>query len=269
MTRKELEKLTTKQLIIKAYAEENEDKYMEYIHILRLRGDSEVFKLTKKLVYSKNSVYRDISASILSQFGYKTKLHKGESVYLLSKLLNDKNEDVISTAIYAFGHRKCTRYANQLASFVTYKSLQIKEALSFSLGGYESQECIDALILLMKDDNNYVRNWSTFSLAQITETNTKKICDALFENLDDKEQEVRGEALLGLASRKDERVKEAILKDLQRPFYGSWMFDSIVEMPDSRYLQYFDTYIDSLDDEDKKAFKRDIEKAKKSLGSMI
>lgn len=269
MTRKKLEKLTTKQLIVKAYAEENEDKYMEYIHILRSRGDNEVFELTKKLVYSKDSVYRDISASILSQFSYKTKLHKGESVYLLTKLLYDKDEAVITSAIYAFGYRKCTRHANKLASFGTSQSLQIKEALAFSLGGYENQKCIDALILLMKDENDYVRNWSTFSLAQITEINTEKIRNALFENLDDEEKEVRGEALLGLALRKDERTKEVILEDLQHSFYGSWVFDSIVEMPDSRYIQYFDTYADSLDDEDKKAFRLDIERARLALKEML
>ena len=265
MTRKELEKLTTKQLILKAYHEENDDTYMEYIHILRLRGNDEVFQLTKKLAYSKDSVYREIAASILSQFGYKIKCYKGESVHLLSKLLHDKNEDVVCTTIYAFGHRKCTRQADKLASFVTSKSLQIKEALSFALGGYENQKCIDALIVLMQDKNYDVRNWSTFSLAQITETNTQSIRDALFKNLSDEESEVRGEALLGLALRKDERVKDAIIEELQKPFYGSWIFDAIEEMPDNRYLPYFENYIKTLDEEDKKAFSSDIENVRKIL----
>ena len=266
MTRKELEKLTTKQLILKAYHKENDDTYMEYIHILRLRGNDEVFQLTKKFTYSRDNIYRQIVASILSQFGYKTKLHKGESVYLLSKLLNDKNEDVVCTTIYAFGHRKCTRYADKLASFVRSNSLQIKEALSFTLGGYENQKCIDALMILMQDENYDVRNWSTFSLAQITETNTQSICDALFKNLSDAESEVRGEALLGLALRKDERVKDAIIEDLQKPFYGSWIFTAIEEMPDKRYLPYFENYIKTLDEEDKKAFGSDIKQARESLG---
>jgi len=269
MTFKELEKLTTKQLIVRAYIEEDEDRYMDYIHILRLRGNDEVFQLSKKLVYSKDSVNREIAASILSQFGYKTRLYKGESVYLLSKLLADKNEDVICNTIYAFGHRKCTRYADKLASFGTSKSLQIKEALAFALGGYENQKSINTLILLMKDKNDDVRNWSTFSLAQITELNTKKIRDALFESLDDEESEVRGEALLGLALRKDERVIKVIIEDLQSHFYGSWIFDAIVEMPHREYIQYYDAYIDNLDDDDKTAFKSNIAKAKKILNEII
>lgn len=262
-------KLTTPQLIHKAYHEDNDDIYMDYIHELRTIGNDEVFNRAKVLVYSKDFVYRDIAASILSQIAYKSKTFKGESIHLLSRLLNDKNEDVIASSIYAFGHRKCTRYADKLASFATSKSLQIKEALAFALGGYENQKSIDALILLMKDENYDVRNWSTFSLAQITETNTQKIRNALFENLGDKEKEVRGEALLGLALRKDKRTQEAILEDLQHTFYGSWVFSSIVEMPDSRYMQYFDTYVDSLDDEDKKAFKSDIEEARLALRKIL
>jgi len=265
----ELEKLSTKQLILKAYHEENNDTYMEYIHVLRLRGNDEVFQLTKRLVYSKDSIYREIATSILSQFGYKTKLYKGESVYLLSRLLYDNNEDVICNAIYGFGHRKCTRYADKLASFVTSKSLQIKEALSFALGGYENQKCINALIVLVQDENYDVRNWSTFSLAQINETNTPSIRDALFKNLSDEKSEVRGEALLGLALRKDERIKDVIIEDLQKPFYGSWIFKAIEEMPDSRYIPYFESYVKTLEEEDKKAFDYDIEKARKALATVV
>ena len=264
----ELKKLSTKQLILQAYREEDDDTYMGYIHLLRLRGNDETFHLTKKLAYSKDSTYREIAASILSQFGYKTKLHKGESVYLLSKLLNDKDEDVICNTIYAFGHRKCTRYADKLASFVTSTSIEIKEALAFTLGEYENQKCIDALIILMRDENYDVRNWATFSLAQINEINTPSIRDALFKNLNDDETEVRGEALLGLALRKDERVKDTIIEDLQKPFYGSWIFDAILEMPDNKYLTYFDSYINTLDEEDKKAFTYNIQKAKDTLGQL-
>lgn len=265
MIRKDIKKLPSKQLILKAYNEGNDDIYMDYIAILRERGDDEVFQLTKKLVYSKDSVYKEIAASILSQFGYKTKLYKGESIHLLAKLLNDKNEDVITNAIYAFGHRKCTRYANKLTSFVTSKSLQIKEALAFTLGGYENPKCIDALITLMQDDNFNVRNWATFSLAQITQSNTQTIRDALFKKLSDKELEVRGEALLGLALRKDDRAVDAIIEDLQKPFYGSWIFTAITEMPNKRYLPYFEKYIELLDTEDKKAFSLDIEEARETL----
>ncbi len=162
MTRKELEKLSTKQLILKAYHEEDENIFMEYMHILRLRGNKEVFQLTKKLAYSKDNIYREIAASILSQFGYKTKLHKGESVHLLGKLLNDKNEDVVATAIYGFGHKKCTRYADKLASCISYQSLQIKEALSFTLGGYADSKSVDTIIQLMTDKNDDVRDWLHF-----------------------------------------------------------------------------------------------------------
>jgi len=261
MMSQNLKKFTPPQLIRKAYIEPDDDIYMDYIHELRIRGNREIFNLAKDLVYSRDSVYRDIAGSILSQIAYKTKSFRGESVHLLGKLLYDKNEDVICSAIYGFGHRKATRYADKLASFATSTYLDIRQALAFTLGGYENKKAIEALILLMSDEDYYTRNWSTFSLAQISISNTPIIRNALYKNLNDIESEVRGEALLGLASRKDERVKEAIIEDLQKEFYGSWIFTSIVEMPDSRYLKYFDTYIDTISEKDKKAFHHDIEEA--------
>jgi len=259
-----LKKLTNAQLMHKAYLEEDDEIYMSYIHELRKRGNHKVFNLAKEYAYSKEPVKRDISASVLSQIGYKSGAFKGESIHLLSKLLNDKNVEVLSSAIYAFGFRKCTRYAKKLASFITLNSKEVNEALAFSLGGYEDHDAVDALILLMKNKDFDIRNWATFSLAQITEMNSQKIRDALFENVND-EKEIRGEAMLGLARKKDKRVIDVIINDLQSEFYGSWIFEAIREMPDKKYIQYLDKFIESLDDEDKKAFKNDIKEAKEAL----
>ena len=261
-----LKKLTSPQLIYTAYRNiENEDIYWECVSILRTRGTKEIFHITKVLVYSQDDLYRQLSADILAQFAYKTKLFQGECIYLLAKLMHDKNECVITEAIYGLSYRRALYYHKDLSNLATHTSTDIREAVAHALGGMETKEAIDTLILLMKDKNFEVRNWSTFSLAQINETNTQAIRDALFGNLDDEESEVRGEALLGLARRRDERSKDAILVDLQKPFYGSWIFDAIVEMHDSRYLAYFESYIETLKEDDLKAFNNDIEKAKKSL----
>lgn len=261
-----LKNFTIPQLVRKAYLEEDDDIYMEYIWELRKRGNDEVLKMAKNLAYSKDPVYRDIAGSILSQIAYKSKSFNGESRHLLGKLLNDPHEDVVTSAIYGLGHRPCLRYCNKLASLVTVStSLQMREALSFSLGHCRSEKAIDALIRLTHDENFDVRNWATFELAQINDINSQKIRDALYEKLHDSESEVRGEALLGLALRKDERVKEAIIEDLQREFYGSWILTAIVEMPDARYKQYFEKYIVTLNEEDQKAFQRDIEEATQAL----
>jgi len=114
-----LKKLTVPQLIKKAYYEEDEDIYTDYIFELRKRGNSEILNLIRDLVYSKDAIYREIAGGILSQFAYKTKSFKGERIYLLGRLLDDKNEDVISSAIYGFGHIKATLYGDKLASFAT------------------------------------------------------------------------------------------------------------------------------------------------------
>lgn len=260
--------LSILQLIHKAYKEEDDNAYMEYIHAIRKRANTQTLEIVRGMVYSKDHIKRDMAASILSQIAYPSKSFKGEAVYLLGRLLDDKHEDVITSAIYGFGHRRCTRFANKIASLGNTRYLQIKEALSFTLGWYENQESINTLIRLMQDKNDDVRNWATFSLAQINESNTQTIRDALFHNLSDQVLEIRGEALLGLARRKDERVKDAILDDLQKPFYGSWIFDAIMEMPDKQYLIYFENYTKTLKQEDIEAFDHNIIEAKKALAQL-
>jgi len=257
--------LSILQLIHKAYKEEDDNAYMEYIHAIRKRANTQTLEIVRSMVYSKDHIKRDMAASILSQIAYPSKSFKGEAVYLLGRLLDDKHKDVITSAIYGFGHRRCTRFANKIASLGNTESLQIKEALSFTLGWYENQESIYTLIRLMQDENDDVRNWATFSLAQINESNTQTIRDALFHNLSDQVLEIRGEALLGLARRKDERVKDAILDDLQKPFYGSWIFDAIMEMPDKRYSTYFERYVGTLEKDDLNSFANDIKRTKSIL----
>ena len=263
--KKESKKFTIQKLINKSYYEKDEEKYLDYIWELRTRGNKEVFYQAKHLIYSKDDIYRKIGADILAQFGYKTKLYRGENIYLLAKLLDDKNESVVASAIYGLGHKHSVRYADKLASFTKSSSLEIKRALAFALGGFEKPKAIKALIELMNDNDFDVRNWATFSLGSICESNTSQIRQALHHKLTDCEPEIHGEAMIGLALRKDERVKEAIIKDLQQEFYGSWIFESIVEMPDIRYKNYFQNYIENLEQEDKKAFQIDIQNAKKAL----
>ena len=265
-----LKKLTSPQLIYTAYRNiEDKDIYWKCIHILHTRGTEEIFNITKEMVYSQDNLYRQLSADILAQFAYKTKLFHDECIYLLAKLMHDKNENVITEAIYGLSYRRALYYHKDLSNLSSHTSTDIREAVAHALGSIDTKEAIDALILLMIDKDFEVRNWATFSLGQMIERNTPQICDALYQNLSDEEFEVRGEALLGLALHKDERVKDIIIEDLQKPFYGSWIFTSIEEVPDSKYIPYFENYIKTLNEEDKKAFSSDIEKARKALSIIV
>jgi hypothetical protein len=67
-------------------------------------------------------------------------------------------------------------------------------------------------------------NWATFGLGSQIEVNTKEIRDALFKRLGEEDDEIRGEALVGLSIRKDKRVLGPLLKELTSKTLGHVVF---------------------------------------------
>jgi HEAT repeat protein len=69
----------------------------------------------------------------------------------------------------------------------------------------------------MQDKNKNVRDWATFGLGVLGNADSDEIRKALVECLNDPDQEVREEAIVGLGKRGDRRVLETLLPALERP----------------------------------------------------
>jgi HEAT repeat protein len=67
----------------------------------------------------------------------------------------------------------------------------------------------------MTDKDSEVRDWATFGLGVLGNLDSKKIREALFQNLSDSDEDVREEAMVGLAKRKDLRSLPELTKALQ------------------------------------------------------
>jgi HEAT repeat protein len=90
----------------------------------------------------------------------------------------------------------------------------VRHGVVLGLSRHDVPRAISALIELSRDEADEVRNWATFGLAQL-EVDTEPLREALFIRLGDLEPEIRGEALVGLAERKDARVLAALRAELQ------------------------------------------------------
>jgi HEAT repeat protein len=75
------------------------------------------------------------------------------------------------------------------------------------------------LIHLTKDSCEVVRDGATFGLGSLTDKDSAAICSALLARLDDPDDIVRGEALVGLARRQDDRVIKPLLRELEAGTY--------------------------------------------------
>jgi HEAT repeat protein len=171
-----------------------------------------------------------------------------ESEPILIRLLTDNQPVVIASALYALGHLdrgNCAR----LASFRSHTSADVRCALAYALGGRTDAIAIDALISLSTDGDTDTRNWATFALGSLSDDNSPAIRDALAARLMDADREVRGEAMVGLAERRDDRAIDAILGELGEAEPMTFAIGAAEAMPRSEFLPHLERLQSALPDD--------------------
>jgi len=68
------------------------------------------------------------------------------------------------------------------------------------------------------------------------ESDSTALREALRERLNDTDPEVRGEALVGLARRRDTSIAPAVQRELEGEFHGGWAVEAAGLLGDSRFL---------------------------------
>lgn len=115
-------------------------------------------------------------------------------------------------------------------------SEDVRCALAYTLGGRSDDLACGALVALSADEDLDTRNWATFALGTLCERDSPVIREALVSRLSDNEDEVRGEAMFGLAKRRDVRTAGAILTELGREDVLSLAIEAAEEMALSEFL---------------------------------
>lgn len=102
--------------------------------------------------------------------------------------------------------------------------------------GIDNINAIETLIKLSSDKLSHIRNWATFGLGTQIERNNKTIREALWARVNDKHQETKLEAIVGLAKRKDKRVNDIIKREIIGGEYGILLFEAIIETQNKEFL---------------------------------
>jgi HEAT repeat protein len=249
------------EIIEAAHATQDEEEYWNLIAILHGRGTVIEFQAAQELANDLDPVKREIGADILGQLGWEKRTFQKESVSLLIELLTDSVDDVIASAAFSLGHRNSLAAIQPLKKHLRHPNPRVRYGVAFGLNCHDDNSAVEGLIFLSRDTDLEVRNWATFGLGTQCDIDTVDLRNALKARVDDPEPEIRGEALIGLAKRKDENVKEKVIRELSSEFFGGWVIEAAVLYPDKAYIPLLSSLADKLSVEDRAFFLKDIKSA--------
>ena len=249
--------------LIAAHRQEmnSEDDTREAIGILHFRGGWKEFDLGRQLIKSEVPEDRVIGADILAQLGWEKRSFHEESVDILINLLNDPDHNVIHYAAISLGHRNDARAIPPLLELALHEDPLVRFGVTFGLSCHDDEQAIAALIQLSRDNDDDVRNWAMFALAAQTDMDGTELREALAVGLQDPEAEIRGEALVGLARRKDTRVFAELVKEWALHDVSILSIEAAEELADPDLVPHLMNLQESLDFSDDQYFEDRIQDA--------
>jgi HEAT repeat protein len=209
------------------------DGYWRVIRQLHGRPNRQAFERAAACCRSVRNSERLVGADVLAQLGSAddrgARPFTDKTVPLLRAMLTDEDTAVIAAAIHALAHHRQS-VVDDHRELARHPSRDIREAVAHALTGHGEAEVIALLLELTADVDDAVRDWATFAIGTQTDADTPQIRKALADRLTDSDEEVRGEALVGLARRRDRTVIESVIQALQSPNASRLVFDAAEEL---------------------------------------
>ncbi len=232
---------STDELITVALGAADEDDESEAskqgwdaISSLHFHASRDVLEAARKLCMSDDVNHRRVGADILGQLGVPDRSFPTECLDILLGLLDDEDLKVLYSACIALGHLHRPEAIEPLIKLKNHPDSRLRYAVTFGLLAHEDKRAIQALIELSQDEDDEVRDWATFGLGSQIDTDTPEIREALVKRLGDSYIDTLGEAAVGLARRKDERVLPLLLQELAHDDMENLILDATREFADPR-----------------------------------
>jgi hypothetical protein len=231
---------TDDKLLSRLMNNKSDKSRWDNINVLRKRPSKELFIKCVELTKSKDPKIRCIGIDILAQLGVTPRPFLKQTLKLYFDLLtNESNPEVLMSLLYAVGHNNEKLNKAQIEMLCTFSNTdnhRVREGLVYSLLGVDNPRAIEILIKLSTDKISHIRNWATFGIGTQIQRDNKHIREALWNRINDKHQETKLEAIVGLAKRKDSRINEILKRELLAGEYGTLLFEAIIETGDKQFL---------------------------------
>ncbi|MNK92940.1 putative lyase [compost metagenome] len=231
---------STPEIFRRLLNNKSKTNYWRYIMELRKRKSAEIYNRAIELTKSSDKKEKIIGINILAQFG-NPRIHKNQTLKIYFNLLKEEDDIyVVSSILYAIGHNNEKLTENQIEFICHYdssKSSTVRHSLTFAVSGIENKNAIHTMIKLSKDRDPEVRDWATFAIAALISNDNDAIREALWERVMDSDKKIQNEAIFGLATRKDARIKEVLKKELETvDFNSSYTLEAIEVFNDKEFI---------------------------------
>ena len=236
---------TAEELLTRILSNKSQKTYWDNVRELYRRGGEETFKRCYQLVKTGTDREKEVAVDILAQLGSTVRPYLKQSLQLYFELLDSAlldsafTTDLLITVLHAIRSNNDTLNAAQakaVAAFKSHEDKYVRLGVVYALLGVEHQVAVDAMVALTTDKFSAIRNWATFGIGSQIEKDSKQITAALWNRVNDKEEETRFEAIVGLAIRKDAGIKDVIIEELLTGEFGTLLFDAIVALEDADFL---------------------------------
>jgi HEAT repeat protein len=217
----------------------SKDEERAWSAIQRLHGvaTEEIFTKAIALCHSQDARERRVGVAVLAQHGLPQQAFPEQIMHVLLTLLETEDTpEVLASIGVALGHRADARGIGPLLPFQQHPDPDVRHGVVFGLLGQTDPRAVACLIALSADPEAYVRDWATFGLAVQIDTDTPALREALHARLHDPDGNTAGEAMVGLARRKDARVIAPLLAVLQTGAVGSLPLEAAAELADPLLL---------------------------------
>ncbi|MEO1412154.1 MAG: hypothetical protein AAFW73_19865 [Bacteroidota bacterium] len=215
--------------------------YWDNVRELRSRATPEVFDQAAALLASQVDREVIIGVDVLAQLGWWERFDRPAVLDLLFELLDQNpSPHLLNPVLVAIGHNNEALHPSRIQQLQTYQNHRFSDVrfgLVHALSGLEDPVAINTLLRLTTDRHPSVRDWATFSLGTQIDTHSEAITQALWARLRDPHRHTQLEAIAGLTKRKDPRIKDLLVAELQTVgSHDSLILDCIVELNDPDFI---------------------------------
>jgi HEAT repeat protein len=229
--------LSSAELFGRALRSRSEGRRTQYVAALHFRPSQQVLRLAVDLCASANPRRRILGVDVLAQLGPGQYPLRSRTVPVLLGLLeSEKDPEVLEAVAIAFSHTKSSRSVAGLSRLAQSPTVALRRAAVTGLLTHNTPLAIGTLIALTHDSDDHVRDWATFGLGSMIDSDDRKIRKALRLRLTDPNVDVRCEALVGLARRKDHTVLRSIQRAIREPQPYTLAFEAAYELGDHRLV---------------------------------